>query len=253
MFPNHHELDNAQVMDGQLLEAHSDPTSFLEPSDAALDDVATAIGDAIKGERSTTSNPPVGGACLRRDDRPYVMRSQPPTDEGNVVPFVPCHHVGAPARTTTSSCLRRALDRREHRCCIAGLLRLPGTHLHGQGQASPVGDQVQLRGEPTTATPERVIRGLGQVASAVREGQVFSPRPRRVYARGRWNRQYTRASSRSAPGHPAHAGAAGGFGPRARCESIVGSGCTRSATARSARADRATARQCAASRASHSG
>lgn len=237
-------------MYGELFEPGGDTARFFEPAHTALDYVATSVHGAVELKGSTTSCAPVLWPFLLRNNCAYSVLSQPATHRSDIVALVTGDHLRPPSRTTTPSLRLRDFDSTQYRCGVLGLLCLARTQLDRQGQASTVSYQMQLGREPAATATESVILWLAQPSMHT---LIFSPRPLHACVPGRLTHRCTRASTRSLRDHRDLAATRGVFGPTARSESIVGTGCTRSATARISRANLATARRCASSRASRSG
>lgn len=63
MLLEHHDLEDAEIVHGEFLESGGDATCFLDPTDAALDLIATATCGAIElpgTSHARTGAPPCG-------------------------------------------------------------------------------------------------------------------------------------------------------------------------------------------------
>lgn len=90
MLPDHHQLEDTEVVHGKFLEPGGDAARFLEPPHAALDLVATAIRGVIELERATALGAPALMPLLLRNDSLHMVISQPKAHCGNIVALVPC-------------------------------------------------------------------------------------------------------------------------------------------------------------------
>lgn len=222
---NHSQLNAAQVMDGQFLEASRNSARLLEPTDATLDDVAAPVLLRVKSRRS----PPAVRDVVQPlgNDRTYPVTTQPLADAAMAVGSIPGPLLRAPPAVRPMDA-----DGIEHRFGVQGLARLTGTELDRQRQSGAIGDQVQLRAPASAATPERVVGGF-----VVR--QFFFPRQRRPCGHARWSHRYTTTTTLCGFWHRARAARPLKSDPTARCATNGDSANTRSATNHNARASHA--------------
>lgn len=92
MFTDHHELEDAEILHGELFEPGRDAHGFFEPADTALDDVAPAIRNAVELKRPATSCTPVLWPFLLRNHCTYAVLSEPAAHCWNVVAFIARNH-----------------------------------------------------------------------------------------------------------------------------------------------------------------
>jgi hypothetical protein len=90
---HHRELDHPEEIHGQLLKASGDTAAFLHPTDAALDDISTAIGVLVEGLADGRFIGSLG------DDGKDAVLAEPSTDVRKAIAFVSGNTLGSLARS----------------------------------------------------------------------------------------------------------------------------------------------------------
>jgi hypothetical protein len=172
-------------MDRQFFKACGDGPRFLEPTDTALNDVATPVLLRIEGRRSSSPVPDLVKPL--RNDGTDSMSPQPLPDATMTVRSIRCHLLRSPpaAWPVDTHGIKDWFN-------VQRLAGLSGAELDCQRQPCAIGDQMQFRAPAAAATAQRVIGGFVG-------GPVFFPRRTRLCALARWSHRYTRATTQSAP------------------------------------------------------
>ena len=171
----HGELQHAQVVDGKFFIARRDAPVFLEPPNAAFDNVTLSVGVPVKFYGA----PPMAADFIRllRNDGLDSVLPQPLSNAGVAVSFVPSQTVGTPAGSTARLIDPHAL----HELFKAGrFMTLPWSQMDCERQAVAIGHQVQFGGKPPPGAAQRLIYGFAatvffRAPAAARLARITEP------------------------------------------------------------------------------
>ena len=152
VFFEHGELQHAQVVDGKFFIARRDAPVFLEPPNAAFDNVTLPVGVAVKFYGAPTMT--ADFIRLLRNDGLDSVLPQPFSNAGVAVSFVPGQAEWTPAGSTARLIDPHAL---QHLFKAGGFMTLPWSQMNSERQAVAIGHQVQFGGKPAPGTAQRLI------------------------------------------------------------------------------------------------
>jgi len=156
---------------GELFVARGDPTCFLEPTDAVLDDVPLPIGRSVEGRLATRTVCAPGPLVLAfRDHRADMPATEQRAHTGEAVPLIARQAARAATRPPAGASPNSYGI--EHGLHVAALMRLPGAERRAQRQPATVGDEVELRRVSAAAAAQGMI---GRLARRVERLGIFPP------------------------------------------------------------------------------
>ncbi len=145
-------MKHSMEVNGQFLEACTNASRFLHPSDALFDDGALPIGRSVELDPTVVARSFV---ALVRDDRLDAAGSKPVPHARNAVPLVDSQFFRACSWTPDPL---RDGDAVHHRLDLRRFVNLPGSDLDGQRSSAAVSNQVELRSKPASAAAQSVVR-----------------------------------------------------------------------------------------------
>ena len=147
----HRQPDHRLEVLRQLLEPRRQPSALLQPPDATLHHVATAVRRLVE-----PPDPPL--IRLGRDHRDDPSSPVVPADLPRTVALVTGHPSRPGPRPADPTGYTHTTH---HRLELGGLVPLSGGHRHRHRQALAVADQVDLRAEPAARPAQGVVGRLG--------------------------------------------------------------------------------------------
>jgi hypothetical protein len=133
------QMNHSEKMHGQLLKAGGKTAAFLEPADAAFNDIATTIAFLIVADRSSHTPSPTPFAW--RYHRSDPMPTQPVANALRVIGFITTN---APRSQTWSSFRALHLHATDQCLELGRLVRLSWQQQRTQGHTSRIDKQVQF-------------------------------------------------------------------------------------------------------------
>lgn len=175
VFFNHGEFQHAQVIDGKFFIARRNAPVFLEPSNAAFNNITLPVGFTVKLYGTATMT--VDFIGFLRNDGLDSVPPQPFSNAGNTVSFVPGQAVGTPAGSTARLVDPHTLH---HLFKAGGFMTLSWSQMNRERQAIAIGHQVQFGGKPAPGAPQSLIYGFAaavffRAPAAARLARITEP------------------------------------------------------------------------------